>query len=41
MNNENNIKKHATARSHDLLSDSIPALFGGTQKPQKTLSQDS
>jgi len=47
MINENNIKKHVTARSHYLLSDSISALFGGTEKNHKkplariaSLSQD-
>jgi len=33
--NENSIKKRVTARSHDLLSDSISALFGGTEKKHK------
>jgi len=47
MINENSIKKSVTGRSHDLLSESISALFGGTEKNHKkpsarlaSLSQD-
>jgi hypothetical protein len=35
MINENSIKKCMTARSHDLVSESISALFGGTEENHK------
>jgi hypothetical protein len=35
MINENSIKKRMTARSHDLVSESISALFGGKEENHK------